>query len=300
MTQSVRRILVATDLSEASRVALQRAGQLARQHQAVVELIYVARSTAVLPEWLAQAQPRLADTEALSADLRGRLTAMAVEAGLDGGLELAVEVRFGKVAQVLANRAAETGAELLVVGAHGETGFIESVVGTTAQKIVRIADVPVLVVRRPADRPYRKVLVSTDFSAAAAGAAEFAQRLAPHASFEVFHAYDVPYFTLMTHAGVSDGAMGDYRALALEDAQAEMRTHLEALGSPFDKAKVVFRHGYAPPLVGQHVAEHGTDLVVVGAQGRSAIGATLLGSVSSRVLAESPCDVLVTRGSDRR
>jgi nucleotide-binding universal stress UspA family protein len=295
MNDPIRCILAATDLSEASRVALRRAAQLARQHGARLELMHVVRSAAVLPDWLARAQPRLADEEDLKAELRGRLTAMAVEAGIEGSIKFDLEVRFGKPAQLLAERAHELQADLLVVGAHGESGLVESMIGTTAQKVVRLSRIAVLVAKRAADGPYRRMLVSTDFSDSAKAAAHLAHRLAPDAALELFTAYDVPYFTLMTHAGVSDDAMGDYRKLAHDDAQTAMDTFLADLGPPFADSHPVLRHGYAPPLIQQYVEEQPIDLVAVGAQGKGAISATLLGSVSSRVLAESRCDVLVVR-----
>lgn len=297
MSSAIQRVLVGTDLSEGSRVALRRAAQLARQHDAHLELLHVAHAGSVLPDWLVRAQPALADEQELAADLRGRLTAIALEAGIDDTLPFSVEVRFGRSAQVLAERASEIPADLLVVGAQGESGIVETVLGTTAQKVIRLADVPVLVARKPADTAYREVMLSTDFSIWASAAARFAVVLAPDARFEVFHAYDVPFFTMMTHSGVTDDAMGDYRRMALEDAQLAMSAHLDELGPPLTRASTLFRHGYAPPLIRQHVAEQGTDLVVVGAQGKGAIGRSLLGSVSSHVLLELQCDVLVVKRS---
>ncbi|HRQ64911.1 MAG TPA: universal stress protein [Xanthomonadaceae bacterium] len=295
MTETIRRILAATDLSEASRVAIRRAAQLARQHGAQLVILHVVRPTSVLPEWLARAQPMLANEEELTADLRGRLTSMAVEAGLGPEDDLSLEVRFGKPAHEIAHLASAIDADLLVLGAHGESGMVESLVGTTAHKATRMSDVPVLVVKTTPHAPYRRVLASTDFTESAMHAMHFAARLAPAARIELFHAYDVPYFTLMTHAGVSDDAMGDYRKMAFEDAKFAMTEFVSALGEGFETAPVLLRHGYAPTLIRQHVHEQGTELVAVGAHGKGVLGTALLGSVSSRVLVECPCDVLVVK-----
>lgn len=295
MTTPIRCILAATDLSEASRVAIRRAAQLAREHGAQLVILHVVRPTSVLPDWLAKAQPRLANEEELVADLRGRLTSMAVEAGLGADDNLSLEVRFGKPAHEIAHFASDTGADLLVVGAHGETGMVESLVGTIAHKVVRMSSVPVLVVKKSPEAAYHQILASTDFTEASRLAAHLARQLAPEARIELFHAYDVPYFTLMTHAGVSDDAMGDYRKLAFEDAKVAMAEFVATLGPEFEQSPVVLRHGYAPALLQQQVREKGTDLVVVGAHGKGLLGLALLGSVSSRVLADTSCDVLVVK-----
>jgi universal stress protein E len=297
LTEPIRRILAATDLSEASRVAIRRAAQLARQHDAQLVILHVVRPTSVLPEWLAKAQPRLANEEELIADLRGRLTSMAVEAGLGQDDDLSLEVRFGKPAHEIAHYASSIGADLLVLGAHGESGMVESLVGTTAHKATRMSDVPVLVVKNTSDAAYSRVLASTDFTESATHAARLARRLAPEAPIELFHAYDVPYFTLMTHAGVSDDAMGDYRKMAYEDAKVAMDAFVTALGAGFESSPALLRHGYAPALIQQHVREQGTELVAVGAHGKGVLGTALLGSVSSRVLGECPCDVLVVKAA---
>jgi nucleotide-binding universal stress UspA family protein len=291
----IERLLVATDLSEGSRLALRRAAVLAAQHGATVEVLFVFRATPMLPDWLARAQPRLIDQESLFAELRGRLTTMAIEAGLSQERGLRLEVVTGRPAQAIADRAAEIRADLVLLGAHGETHALDALVGTTAQKTVRLSVAPVLVVRREASAPYARVLVATDFSESAAEAARMAAALASGAAFELFHAYDVPYFTLMTHAGVSDDAMGDYRRMAQQDAAETMARWVAGLGQPFTGWPVRLRHGYAPPLTQQHAAEHDIELVAVGHGGKGPLGSALLGSVSSRMLSELRCDLLVVR-----
>ncbi|HXV50076.1 MAG TPA: universal stress protein, partial [Candidatus Binatia bacterium] len=53
--------------------------------------------------------------------------------------------------------------------------------GTTAERVVRKGDRPVLVVKRAADAPYRRVVVGVDFSEDSRYALELALRLAPQA-----------------------------------------------------------------------------------------------------------------------
>src|SRR5690606_39535490 len=60
--------------------------------------------------------------------------------------------------------AEEVGADLIVVGATRRGTLARTILGTTAQRVVRAARVPVLVNRRPGHSPMRRVLLTTDLS----------------------------------------------------------------------------------------------------------------------------------------
>jgi nucleotide-binding universal stress UspA family protein len=61
------------------------------------------------------------------------------------GAEL--EVRLGDPGQVACDRAEELGAELIVVGSHGRTGLTRMLLGSVAERVVRLAHCQVLVVK---------------------------------------------------------------------------------------------------------------------------------------------------------
>ena len=62
-----------------------------------------------------------------------------------GNVEL--EVRLGDPGQVSCERAEELEAELIVVGSHGRTGLTRMLLGSVAERVVRLAHCPVLVVK---------------------------------------------------------------------------------------------------------------------------------------------------------
>ncbi len=65
-----------------------------------------------------------------------------------GNVEL--EVRLGDPGQIACDRAEELGAELIVVGSHGRTGLTRMLLGSVAERVVRLAHCQVLVVKLPA------------------------------------------------------------------------------------------------------------------------------------------------------
>lgn len=58
-----------------------------------------------------------------------------------------LEVRLGDPGQIACDRAVELGAELIVVGSHGRTGLTRMLLGSVAERVVRLAHCQVLVVK---------------------------------------------------------------------------------------------------------------------------------------------------------
>src|SRR5262249_25411100 len=120
------------------------------------------------------------------------------------GIDTDGVLRFGLPDEVIADVAADLGAELTVVGTHGRTGFKRFFLGSVAERLIKRTQATALVVRgaapdttaAPADGGYRRVLVATDFSDAAFAALEAAIALAaPRTPIDVVHAWQYPVGT---------------------------------------------------------------------------------------------------------
>ena len=61
------------------------------------------------------------------------------------------------------------------------------------------------------------------------------------------------------------------------------------------KPKLIEGRGDPADAIVEAASSEGADLVIVGTRGKSALERTLLGSVSSKVVHDAPCDVLVVR-----
>ncbi len=62
------------------------------------------------------------------------------------------DVRIGDPGHVIAEWAEELGADLILVGSHGRSGLTRLFLGSVAERVVRLAHCPVLVVRMPVAR----------------------------------------------------------------------------------------------------------------------------------------------------
>lgn len=145
------RILVATDLTDASLSALKLALELAALHKATLTVAHAAESkshhfaslVAGEEEFLAKITER--EGEAAKKRLDAQL--LQVKGGAFDHLIVETALLHGSPAEVIPARAAEEKADLVIVGTHGRTGHLHAMLGSVAEKIVRAAPCPVLVVR---------------------------------------------------------------------------------------------------------------------------------------------------------
>jgi nucleotide-binding universal stress UspA family protein len=138
-------ILVPTDGSAGSRAALDEAVSLAAAFDATVHSLYVADTSAAQPETgyvdIVESFERIGE----------ETTAEAVERAEAGGVEAVGAVRTGLPHRTILDYAEEVDADLVVMGTHGRTGLERYLLGSVTEKVVRMAEVPVLTVHAPAE-----------------------------------------------------------------------------------------------------------------------------------------------------
>lgn len=144
---SWERILVAMDFSDPSRESLQRAVELAQMCGAELSLVYVVEPT-----------PSFSGTEGVvlmksDAEMMGvasnKLEEMAAEL-LPPGIKCTVKVLAGRAHKEIVDFAKKTRADLIVLATHGYTGLKHTLLGSTAEAVVRYAPCAVLVTRKSA------------------------------------------------------------------------------------------------------------------------------------------------------
>jgi nucleotide-binding universal stress UspA family protein len=147
MTPTFQRILVATDFGPSSAGTIEYASTLAMKLGACVHLVHV------LEEPFMTAGPHrfhLPDTperrELMYVEARARLSRLAGGLSAWGGRNT-VDVRAGAAADAIAQAVIDYGADMLVVGTHGRTALQRLLIGSVADRLVRTAACPVLVVR---------------------------------------------------------------------------------------------------------------------------------------------------------
>lgn len=288
------RVLIASDLSEASDEALKQGVELAAGGPVALCHVIPDLGTHAL---LAQdygadvnaqvaLQPRLAD--ALAAQF-ARLFP-----GTEATPELFIEQ--GSDYDQILHRAETWGAELIALGTHGRRGLKRWLLGSVADQVVRAAHSPVLVAR---PSPRGAVLAATDLSepglpAIQAAATEAGRR---KAKLVVMHAMELPR--------EGDAAMGLLGALPALDPP-EVRSQKRGLASQIINSALSSLGAQGEIIIAEEdpveetlqlARSLPTELIVVSTHGRTGLARVVLGSRASQILEKAPCSVLVARAT---
>lgn len=142
----VKRILVPVDFSECSVFALRYAANLAEKIGASLILAHVASSLIAPPEMeYVQLDLRKFRGE-VEKHAKAKLVALA-QKEIPAAVPASPMVRHGAPWEEITKLAKGRKADLIIIGTHGYTGFKHMILGSTAEKVVRYAGCPVLVVR---------------------------------------------------------------------------------------------------------------------------------------------------------
>ncbi len=144
-----RRILVPVDYSEHSRASVRVAVDLAQKLGASVDIAHVWDrptyvSDAVMVRRPGEEHRSLADLirENAEKDMSDFLAGLE----LPEGVPVTQCMWSGEPAQRLVEEAKTGGYDLIVVGTHGRAGVLHLLLGSTAERLIRLSPVPVLVV----------------------------------------------------------------------------------------------------------------------------------------------------------
>ena len=185
-------------------------------------------------------------------------------------------------------------AALIVIGRHGAGRLHGMHIGSTAERIVRHGDLPVLVVNAKAARPYRRPMIATALDDSSRQVVTLALRIVGQVkSIVVLHAYHVAYEGFV-FAG-TDAAPTDYQLAFKNRAGASLARFITSLSNLDVTCEGVLHRGDPRGAIHAATAERRTDLLAIGAHGRTGLPHAILGSVAEFAIRTVACDVLVSR-----
>lgn len=276
------RILVATDLSERSTRAVERAVRLSVQHGSELRILHVVDDALPAPvarEVRTNAKAHLKETVAsIHKDVVRRTQ---------------IDIRLGTIWKTILEAAEETGAGLIILGSHRSHGIADSFPGTTLDRVAKRAHVPVLKAISDAKAGYRNVAVGVDFSPAAQIAVVCAATLAPDARMTLASTYHVFFKEFIDRAEPGDSDVRAEKRRIERELQEQMYEFLKSCPQRSDGYKTTFLEGGTVNVLSALVRTKDVDLICVGAHGRSWLAEAFLGSTARELLSSAPCDVLV-------
>lgn len=287
-----RSLLVPIDLTASSDRVLGRVSLLPLADDARVTVLHV------VPRGLTASEQRRAERDAsrtVAEEVRYHRKALA------RGVHIAPLVKVGAPAKTISSLAMRLKADLVVMGRGSGRSMRDEFLGSTAERVVRQAKVPVLVVRIAPRARYGRPALALDNDQAASDAVAALLRVLPDPPppVKVIHAFDIPYRGFVYPTLQEDEDEERIERLQHEASRkisallrkAVAKTNVAPKDAPIWKTHV--RLGSPRLLVKKVVEKDRADLLVLGTRGHSTVPSLVLGTVAGDVLRGVKCDVLV-------
>ena len=136
-----KRLLLTTDFSECSEHAFAAAAEIARRHEASIDIVNV---TGALPPFAFGHSGGGYTLAEFQSDIRDRLAEIAEEFD---GIDVTCESILGDPLREIVDKAEQTESDLIVLSTHGRSGLGHVLLGSVAERVVRKAPCSVLTIR---------------------------------------------------------------------------------------------------------------------------------------------------------
>jgi nucleotide-binding universal stress UspA family protein len=284
LSLSLKNILLATDFSPGSDVALKHALAIASRHSANVHTLHVGAPDCY----------QLLDPEAFALTFKGWATnsdnPIEVLRGLMQGLPSQVPLRPGPVWDVVSEIVTRNQIDLLVLASHGRHGIPRLVLGSVAEDVFRNVSCPVLTVG-PEAKPcsaheltLKKVLLATHFE--------------PNSSAPAYATWLCNEFRAgLTVLHVADERQRTPVAKNSKELTERLRAVVPEDGSLWCRPTLVLAYGLPSARILDVARQTRPDVIVLGARHPepARINSHLPWATAARVIAEAPCPVFTVR-----
>ncbi len=308
--REIKKIIWASDGSKESLEALNYAIYLARRFWAEITGMYVIEMHPRLlydyardPDsdlygWVGQA----------AANHKARLVSEAENAGVEG-LPFRTAVLIGDPSAEIVKLARRRKADLIVLGIRGLGLIDRMLVGSTALKVFRQTNIPVLAVKKrdkASGIEIRNILVPLDIyekeESALSCAVDLAQAF--KANISVVYAYRLFAYAVLEEgeAPVGINELGEDAlkffstelAARVEEPRQRLKTDTIEAGIPGITTDLI--EGINPAIgIVEYADNKDMDLIVINTHARKGIKKFIMGSVTEKIVQESACPVLVIK-----
>jgi nucleotide-binding universal stress UspA family protein len=279
--RELQRVLAATDASEHGLGAVVTGAACARRFGASLDLVAVVE-TRTFPMEIRAAEYH----DTLRSELDRRVTAQAQEADAS---DAPLHLRTGLAAPLITEVAQETEADLIVVGAHPRPAVARFLVGSTAERVIRLAHIPALVATEARRDPFGRILAAVDLSRQSHRVLEIAATIAQSDQAQIRALYVQDRLTPM----LLEAALFDEREQR-HHARNQFEQVLSELSVPSElMVSREIREGHSGQEILHEAQDWQVDLIVLGTHGFGFFNRLLLGSTSTFVLRHGHCATLV-------
>jgi len=284
---AIKHIIVATDFSPASELALQHATAIARHYAAKIHLVH-----AIAPGSHAQG-PHAAALWGGEAEAEAEEKLRTQAAGC-ADLECSRWVLKGTEIEVVQRLLSFDDVDLVVIGTHGAKGFRKLAIGAAAEHFFRHVHCPVLAVgpavrKAKAEWEPRHVLLTTDLQSD--------ESVATHCAVLIAAEHDAQ-LTLFHVAPPAPAPFPENQhVVARPYFQSRLRELLSYKPEPMNPVEFLVEFGDDPVAeILRTARERRSDMIVLSVHREEPWGFHFVHQ-AYRIVAEAPCPVLITQRS---
>jgi nucleotide-binding universal stress UspA family protein len=283
------KILVPVDFSDRSRKALEVSNTFAPIIGGKVTPFYSHLPISELdePYALGMSTKMYKSFEDIEATLTTRVKELSKEVVDEKYLDEPI-VTMGNAAQSIVDASEDF--DYIIMSSHGRTGFSRFLLGSVAEKVLRLSNIPVMIVENDSNvGDFKKILVTTDFSDNAVGAFPYAADIAQKTGGTID----------LLHVLSFDHLDDDQKDLSLRKIREErlkilMKEHFRSVPDRVN-SKVIITQGSPHEAILNHVKENEYHLIVMATVGRTGINYLMMGSTTANVVRHVKNAVLSVR-----
>ena len=272
------KILVPIDFSDRSKKALQVADKFAELFDGKITPFYSHLPISELdePYALGMSTKIYQNFENLEEQLADRVREVA-ESNVDAS-------RLDKPTVVLGNAAegiidASEDYDYVIMSSHGRTGFSRFLLGSVAEKVLRLAHTPVMVVENESEvGDFKKILVTTDFSDNAAEAYPYAIDIAEKAGAKV----DLVHVLSFEQFDEEEKDLS-LRKIREERLKLLEKEHFGRISNQISNEVIVSQDSVHEAIF-NHVQNNEYNLIIMATVGRTGINYLMMGSTTANVV----------------
>lgn len=272
------KILVPVDFSERSEKALKVANSFANLMGGTITPFHshIPISELDEPYALGMSSKLYQNFEELEKNLSEKVDDIAQQHVDEDKLMPAVVV-MGNPSQSIIDKSEDF--DYIIMSSHGRTGFSRFLLGSVSEKVLRLANTPVIIVENESDvGDFKKILVTTDFSDNAASAYPYAIEIAKKADSEID----------LIHVLSFDQFDKEERDLSLKSIREKRLKILEKeyFSEMADKiqSEVIISKDSPHEALFNHVKENPYNLIVMATVGRTGLNYLMMGSTTANVV----------------
>jgi nucleotide-binding universal stress UspA family protein len=289
-------VLVATDFSEYSRIALDICLGASKCMRTKLYVLHTIEKFPHDYKHLLSSDTHEDMKQRLEAEAMEKIKGMIPE-GLLEQEDIVPIVRFGKPFLEIIQVARDEKVDLLAVGTHGRAGMDRVILGSVAERIVRKAHCPVLVVRNRKYIGFKRIIVPIDFSDCSRKALEYAVATArAHESkLTILHIFEESFVEPYINAANSEEEANEIIKEIERVNESKYDDFLKTIDLSGVKYEKLLINGIPETEMVRIAMEQQANLIVMGTHGRSGIKHILIGSTAEEVVRTVHCDIIIVK-----